>query len=175
MPIVLGENKVKDVGSWQEFFVPTSSERIQKAKKRALRTPEICLERARAEMKAYEQYKNEPRIIQRARALETYLSDKTIYIQDGELIVGNITSKIRGASISGEMSHFVEEDLDDPVRDFEIRPYEKVIITPEERKELRDVLLPYFKGKATCDYILERADLLPPGKGTAVARLSFCA
>ena len=158
MPIILGEKKVKDVGSWQEFFVPASSERIQKAKKRALRTVEICLERARAEMKAYEQYKNEPRIIQRARALEAYLRDKTIYIQDDELIVGNITSKIRGASISGEMTHFVEEDLDDPVRDFEIRPYEKVIIAPEERKELREVILPYFKGKASCDYILEKAD-----------------
>ena len=158
MPIVLGEKKVKDVGSWQEFFVPTSSERIQKAKKRAFRTVEICLERARAEMKAYEQYKNEPRVIQRARGFEAYLRDKTIYIQDGELIVGNITSKIRGASISGEMSHFVEEDLDDPVRDFEVRPYEKVIVTPEERKELRNVILPYFKGKTTCDYILERAN-----------------
>ena len=108
-------------------------------------------------MKAYEQYKNEPRVIQRARALETYLRDKTIYIQDDELIVGNITSKVRGASISGEMSHFVEEDLDDPVRDFEIRPYEKVIVTPEERKELRDVLLPYFKGKTTCDYIIGKS------------------
>ena len=39
---------------------------------------EVCLERARAEMKAYEQYKNEPRVIQRARAFETYLRDKTI-------------------------------------------------------------------------------------------------
>jgi formate C-acetyltransferase len=158
MPIVLGEKKVKDVGSWQEFFVPACSERIQKAKNRALRTPEICLERARAEMKAYEQYKNEPRVVQRARGFEAYLRDKTIYIQDGELIVGNITSKIRGASISGEMAHFVEEDLDDPVRDFEIRPYAKVIVTPEERKELRNVILPYFKGETTCDYILERAD-----------------
>ena len=31
MPIILGEKKIKDVGSWQEFFVPASSERIQKA------------------------------------------------------------------------------------------------------------------------------------------------
>ena len=172
MPIVLGEKKVKDVGSWQEFFVPTCSERIQKAKNRAIRTVEACLERARAEMKAYEQYKNEPRVIQRARVLETYLREKTIYIQDDELIVGNITSKIRGASISGEMSHFIEEDLDDAVRDFEIRPYEKVIVTPEERRELRDVILPYFKGKTTDDYIMERADA--EVKEKAYTRTSSC-
>ena len=110
MKIVLGKKNVEDVGSWQEFFVPTYSERIKKAKKRALQTPEICLERARAEMKAYEQYKDEPRIIQRARFLETYLREKTIYILDDELIVGNITSKVRGASISGSMFLFTTED-----------------------------------------------------------------
>ena len=158
MAIATVEKISKDVGSWQEFFVPTCSERVQKAKRRALRTVEACLERARAEMKAYEKYKNEPRIIQRARVVETYLRDKTIYIQDGELIVGNITSKIRGASVSGEMSHFIEQDLDDPVRDFGIRKYEKVVITAEEKRELRDVLLPYFKGKTIDDYTIERAD-----------------
>ena len=40
---------VKDVGSWQESFVPTCSERIRKAKERALRVPELCMERARAD------------------------------------------------------------------------------------------------------------------------------
>ena len=172
MPIVLGEKKVKDVGSWQEFFVTASSKRVQKAKDRAIRTVEICLERARAEMKAYEQYKNEPRVIQRARVLETYLREKTIYIQEDELIVGNITSKIRGASISGEMSHFIEEDLDDPVKDFEIRPYSKIIVTPEERRELRDVILPYFKRKTTDDHIMERADA--EVKEKAYTRTSSC-
>jgi pyruvate-formate lyase len=173
MAIASGNKEIKkEVGSWQEFFVPTCSERIQKAKNRAIRTVEACLERARAEMKAYEQYKNEPRVIQRARVLETYLREKTIYIQDDELIVGNITSKIRGASISGEMSHFIEEDLDDAVRDFEIRPYEKVIVTAEERRELRDVILPYFKGKTTDDCIMERADA--EMKEKAYTRTSSC-
>ena len=31
MTIVLGNKKVKDVGSWQEYFVPSYSERIKKA------------------------------------------------------------------------------------------------------------------------------------------------
>jgi pyruvate formate-lyase/glycerol dehydratase family glycyl radical enzyme len=158
MGIVLGEKSVKEVGTWQEFFVPTCSERIQTAKKRAIRTPEVCLERARAEMKAYEICKNEPRIIQRARVSEAYLRDKTIYILDDELVVGNITSKIRGASFSGEMSRYMETELDDPVKDFEIRPYEKLLINSDERKEIREVLVPYFKGKTIGEYILSMAD-----------------
>lgn len=94
MTIVLGNKNVRDVGSWQELFVPTYSERVKKAREHALQRPELCLERARAEMKVYEQFKDEPRIIQRARFLETYLREKTIYILEEELIVGNVNSKI---------------------------------------------------------------------------------
>src|SRR4030042_3920364 len=127
--------KPQKTGSWHDIFVPSYSERIRKAKERLHRTPEICLERARAEMKAYNQYKNEPRIIQRARVFETYLREKTIFISEDELLVGNITSKILGAQVSGEiMSHFIDKELDDPVKDFESRPYDRHIIHPEERK-----------------------------------------
>ncbi len=158
MPIVLGDKRVEEIGSWQECFVYSCTERIKKAKKRAIVTPEICLERARAEMKAYEQYKNEPRVIQRARVFATYLRDKTIYIQDDELIVGNITSKVRGASFSGEMSRYMVEELDDPIKDFEVRPYEKLLINPAERKEIREMLIPYFLGNTIGEYILSMAD-----------------
>ena len=56
---------------------------------------------ARTEMKVYEQYKDEPRIIQRARFLETFLREKTISIWDDELIVGSFNSKVRGSTIIG--------------------------------------------------------------------------
>jgi pyruvate formate-lyase/glycerol dehydratase family glycyl radical enzyme len=155
---VYGDKKVKDVGTRQESLTPTCSERVKRAKNRVLRPMEICLERVRAEMRALEQHQNEPRVIQRARIFETYLKEKTIYILEDELIAGNITSKVRGASFSSEMSRFVDEELGDPVKDFEIRPYEKIMITPEERREIREVLIPYFKGKTLGDYILEIAD-----------------
>lgn len=101
-------------------------------------------------MKAYELYKNEPRIIQRARVFETCLRDKTIHILDDELVVGNITSKVHGVSFSGKMSRYMKTELDNPVKDFEICPY--------ERKEIREVLVPYFKGKTIGEYILSMAD-----------------
>ena len=75
MATVFNNKETKNVGSWQELFVPTYSGRIKRLREDAVRTPEICLERARVEMKVYEQYKNEPRIIQRARFLEAYLRE----------------------------------------------------------------------------------------------------
>ncbi len=159
MAIAVDGNKGESIGSWQESFVSACSERVKKAKKRVVGPLEICLERARAEMKAYEQYKNEPRIIQRARVFETYLRDKTISILEDELIVGNISSKIRGAPVSGEtMSWFLDAELDDPVKDFSVRPYDRFQVTPEERTELRQVILPHFKGKTHGDYALEAVD-----------------
>jgi formate C-acetyltransferase len=109
-------------------------------------------------MKALEQYRDEPTVIQRARIFENYLNEKAIYIQEDELITGNITGKIRGASYSAEMTRFIDEELNHPVKDFEIRPHDKIVITPEERRELREILLPYFKGKTLGDYILEKAN-----------------
>ncbi len=154
MAIEFSGKKAKPVGSWQQFFVPTSTERVQKAKQRTIREMEICLERARAHMKAQEKYKHEPRIIQRARILETYLHEKTIHILEDELIVGNITSKIRGGPFFDLAVRFVDAELDDPVKDFDIRPHDKFIITEAERKELREVFIPYFKGKTLGDEIL---------------------
>ena len=158
MAIVFDDKKTKNVGSWQEFFVPTYSERIKRLRQNAIRTPEICLERVRTEMKVYEQYKDEPRIIQRARFLETYLSEKTICIWDDELIVGSFNSKVRGSTIMGADYRWLEKELDDPLKDPQIRPFDRHIIHPEERKELREVIFPYFKGKTIFDYNLEKVD-----------------
>ena len=161
MATVFNNKETKNVGSWQELFVPTCSGRIKRLREDAVRTPEICLERARVEMKVYDQFKNEPRIIQRARFLEAYLREKTVFIGDDELIVGNINSKIRGSIIDGTMAPWLEKELDDPVKDPQFRPFDKHIIHPAERKELRETIIPYFKGKTLVDYNLARvgADL----------------
>jgi len=65
MATVHSDKKVRDAGNWRESLTPTCTERVQRVKNRVLRPMEICLERARAEMKALEQYKNESRVIQR--------------------------------------------------------------------------------------------------------------
>ena len=157
MAIGFNDKTAGEIGSWQELFQPSITERIKRLREDALRTPEICLERARVEMKVYEQFKNEPRIIQRARFLETYLREKTVFIGDDELIVGNINSKVRGSIIDGTMAPWLDRELGDPEKDPQYRTFDKHIIHPHERKELKEVLIPYFKGKTLVDYNLAHA------------------
>jgi formate C-acetyltransferase len=158
MTIAYSDKEKKKIGSWQELYEPTFTERIKKLRQNAIITPEICLERARTEMKVYEQFKDEPRIIQRARFVETFLREKTVKIWDNELIVGSFNSKLRGSTIIGTDYAWLEKELDDPVKDPQIRPFDRHIIHPEERKELREVILPYFHGKTIYDDNVQKVD-----------------
>ena len=56
------------------------------------RSVRICLERARFITESYRQTEGEPHVIRRAKALSHILSNMTIFIRDGELIVGNFAS-----------------------------------------------------------------------------------
>ncbi len=148
MAIELGNKSVKEVGSWQEVFKPIRSERVKKARSRVRKEAEICLERVRAELKAYRQYKDQPSIIQRARFLETFLKDKTTLIQEDELIVGTVGSKPRSAFVTTANIASIAAEMDDPVKDFSVRPYDKILIHPEERRELREEIIPAVKGES---------------------------
>jgi pyruvate formate-lyase/glycerol dehydratase family glycyl radical enzyme len=145
MEIIQKDKKSEDVGSWQKIYKPIVSQRVNKARERVRKTPEICLERIRCEIKTYQQYKNEPVIVQRARLLETFLKEKSIFIQEDELIVGNLGSKPRSAFVS--MCNIVNiiQEMDDPAKDFAIRPYDKILIHPDERRELKEKIIPEFK------------------------------
>src|SRR5665647_1735252 len=106
--------ETKNIGTWGQLIDRTCSDRVKKGIGRCgSAKPSICVEHARAEMKAYEQYKDEPRVIQRARVFETYLRDKSIFIYPDELLVGNITSSIRNSPFVGELYYnFVSNELD---------------------------------------------------------------
>ncbi len=147
MAIELGNKSHKEVGSWQEVFEPIRSERVKKARDRVRKEAEICLERIRAEIKAYARYQDQPSIIQRARFLEIFLKEKSIKIQEDELIVGTVGSKPRSAFVTTANINSVAAEMDDPVKDFSIRPYDKILIHPEERKELKEEIIPAIKGK----------------------------
>lgn len=157
-------DKLKDIGSWQEQYVPQYSERIKKAKERALLKGEVCIERARTEMKTYEQYKDEPRIIQRARFFEAYLKEKEIFILEDELIVGNINSKVRGITISGTVGRYPPDASFTSVEGWvgqtadDIEAWYNCKFSPEDKKEYEEVIRPYFKGKRLIDHNLKELD-----------------
>lgn len=135
------------VETWGRLQKRKYSDRVKDGVDRVINTrPGFDLERCYAEMEAYTKYKNEPRVIQRARAFEIFLRDKTIYIHPDELIVGNVADRVKGAPIFGEYYYqYLTEELDDPVKDFEIRGFDEFIVTPSQRKELREKILPFFK------------------------------
>ena len=70
--------------------------RVMKLKKGVLCTPQLCLERGFLMTESYKETEGEPALIRRAKALEKILQEMSIYIEDGELIVGRATSKQRG-------------------------------------------------------------------------------
>src|SRR4030042_2811699 len=100
MAIEPGSKYAGEIGSWQEILKPVRSERVEKARERVRKEAEICLERVRAELKAYNYYKDQPTIIQRARFLETFLKDKSMLILEDGFIVGTVGSKPRSAFVT---------------------------------------------------------------------------
>jgi hypothetical protein len=71
--------------------------RIQKLKQRLdVNEYPICVEKARLVIEAYWKSGDEPAIIRRAKATAHYLDNKTIFIEDDELIVGNFACKPLG-------------------------------------------------------------------------------
>ncbi|HKK43646.1 MAG TPA: glycyl radical protein, partial [Bacteroidales bacterium] len=103
----------------------------------------ICTERARFYTDAYLQNSYSPVIIKRALALEKTLSEMTIFINDGELIVGNQSSKLRAAPIFPEyVTSWILNELDD----FDKRPGDAFYITENQKKELKEICR-HWEGK----------------------------
>jgi formate C-acetyltransferase len=157
MSINFNDEKYANVGSWQEVFEEECSDRVKKAKKRVLTDMVMCVERSEAYMKTMQEYPDVSGVILRARMFERYLNDKVVFILEDELIAGNANSHVRGGTIAPEKLDFIDKELDDPEKDFQIRDLERAIVTPETRKKLREELIPFFKGKVLTDAVLERA------------------
>jgi len=90
------------------------NERVQRLKDRL--HPErypICVEKACLIMESYGQTQGLPQIVRRAMATAHYLDNKTIFIEDGELIVGNIASKPMGLEAGSLGPTWPEEDMEE--------------------------------------------------------------
>lgn len=73
------------------------NERVQRLRdKLKVEKYPICVEKACLIMESYQQTQGLPQIVRRAMATAHYLDNKTIFIEDDELIVGNIASKPMG-------------------------------------------------------------------------------
>jgi pyruvate formate-lyase/glycerol dehydratase family glycyl radical enzyme len=103
----------------------------------------ICTERARIYTKVYREYENSPVILKRAFALEQTLKEMSVFIDEGELIVGNQSSALRAAPVFPEyVTSWIINELDE----FDKRPGDAFHVSEEQKKELRE-LCKWWEGK----------------------------
>lgn len=103
--------------------------------------PYIDAERAVITTRVYEEDRDLPRVLLRARMLEAILRDMTIYIEDKTLLCGNQATKNCNAPIFPEYTmEFVMDELDL----FEKRDGDVFYITEETKEQLRSIA-PFWK------------------------------
>lgn len=93
----------------------------------------LCVEKASIVLDSYKRNAGRPLIIQRAQATADYLDNKTIFIEDDELLIGNIACKPNGMEIGSQGPGWLDEDLDD------ILAGGAITISDEDRKIMRSM------------------------------------
>lgn len=127
----------------------TKSDRIEKLKGNLYSvTPEIESERAVLITQSFQETEDYPIVIRRAMALEKILSNMTVVIRDGELIVGNLTKKPRAAQIFPEYSNkWLLDEFDTLAK----RKGDVFLISDKVKSQLRDVF-EYWDGKTVNEF-----------------------
>jgi formate C-acetyltransferase len=111
---------------------------------------EIDLVRARLTTESYRQTEGEPMSLRRARMLLHLVRNMPITIHPDEVIVGNRSLKPRMGVIAPEGAvNWVDEELDV----LPTRPQDPFNIAPEQIKELREEIFPYWRGKTLEDMV----------------------
>ena len=113
------------------------TERIARLKRNVLSAiPTVCTERAGFYTEIYNEFETSPVILKRAYALEKTLKKMTIFISEGELIVGNQSSKLRAAPIFPEyVTSWIINELDE----FDKRPGDAFFINDRQKEELKRI------------------------------------
>ncbi len=129
--------------------------RTEKLKESLLNSPfEICPERAVIWTEAMRQTEGRPQVIRNALALKMLLENMTVRIYEGELIVGNRSSKRKGSPLFPEIKSFaLETQLDT----YDSRPVQPFQVSMADKAAIKKAL-PFWRGKT----VWERAFALMP-------------
>ena len=126
-------------------------ERIARLKEEMLTEPRYAtIEQARIVTESNRRSEGKPRCIQRALALRDALSMITIRIDPDELIVGNRTPGVRGGVVFPETgASWVDKEFET----LPTRPQDRFNVRPEDIREFREEILPYWKGRSLEDQV----------------------
>lgn len=122
-------------------------ERTKKLREESVTTkPHISIERALLFTEAYKKYEGSVEMpVLRALSFKHYIENRTLYIGDGELIVGEKGDTPQAAPTYPEICCHTIEDMeimnDRDVVDFKV--------TEEDKKIQEEVIIPYWKGRQT--------------------------
>jgi pyruvate formate-lyase/glycerol dehydratase family glycyl radical enzyme len=141
-----------EIAETAEAAAPLESDalnRIERLLERRLRTrPEVCIERARYYTESMRRTEGEPQIIRQARALTHVLENLAVHIEPDELIVGAITSRVLGAGLYPEG---VGARVLGELETIGFREPNPFTVSDEQVRELRDQIMPYWRGSTLED------------------------
>ena len=126
------------------------SPRIRRLKDRLLRAEyRICLERARHYTRVYRETEGRDPSIRNALALKATCENQPVHIYADEWIVGNKTDAYLSPVIAPERGDSLRSlQIEMEVLAEKGRPFK---ITPEDRKDFLEVILPYWEGRSLRD------------------------
>lgn len=162
------------------------NERVQRLRRESLDTPaHIDLERAVSETRTYQKYEGELSVPElRAQVLKEYFETKTLYIGEGELIVGEKGDSPQAAPTFPELCCHTVEDMhvmnDRELIHFHVREedfevQEKVMIPYWEKRSIRHKILramsPQWKAAYECGIFTEFMEQRGPGHTVGSAKI----
>jgi formate C-acetyltransferase len=127
-------------------------ERTQALKRKILEAPyEICMERARYYTQVYRETEGMHPSLRAAKALERTLDTMTLSILPEEMLAGNRSSKLVATVIPVERGE-INAILEMYMHDITTRSYKPFKISEEEKRELFEEILPYWKKRSVRYY-----------------------
>jgi len=131
--------------------VPT--ERIARLRERVLATKRrVYVEPAHLITESYKRTEGEPIILRQAKAFRHVVRGMALAIHPDELIVGNRSPLPRMGVITPSAAvGWIDEELDR----LPTRPWDCFDVQPEEIRELREEIFPYWRGKTLEDRVAE--------------------
>ncbi len=128
------------------------SPRVLRLRRRLIETePALCVERGMLVTEMYEKHNADPVVLRRARAFAHVLENMTIYINEGELIVGNQASTPRAAPLFPE---FLVDFLVQEIDEFPQRAADRFQVSPENRRAILEDIVPRWQGRTLNERVM---------------------
>lgn len=130
------------------------SARTEKLRQKFLAySPNVCIERARIYTDFFHRRREaegEPLIVRKALAFARLIRERSIYIEDGQLVAGSLASRPRGFPLFPES---MGDDFIGELGKIRTRPLDRFEFSIEDERELLEDLLPLWRGHSLREYV----------------------